>query len=99
AEPEGGAVEIFLACELEAERTHVRRARLPQHDRMVVALLDAAQMQRFISLVADQEPETVDIKGARTRNVAHPQFHMARPHYIERRVENGFSDRHSVSQR
>ena len=54
AEPEGGAVEVCFARKLEAERTHVRRARLPQHDRMVIALLDAAQIERFIGLVADQ---------------------------------------------
>ena len=49
AEPERGAVEIFFAGELEAERMRLAGACAPQHDRMMVALLDAAQVERILS--------------------------------------------------
>ena len=97
AEPEGGAVEVFFAGELEAERAHVGLARAPQHDRMVVALLDAAQIERVVGLVADQKAEAIDIEGARAAEVAHAELDMACAHDIERRVENGFADRHAVA--
>ena len=70
AEPERRAVEILFARELEAERAHLGRARAPQHDRVVVALLDAAQVERIVGFVADQEPEAIDIEGARTLKIA-----------------------------
>ena len=60
----------------------------------MVALLDAAQVERVVGLVADQEPETIDIEGARAGEVAHAEFDMARAHDVERRVENRLADGH-----
>ena len=61
---------------------------------MMVALLDAAQIKRVIGLVADQEPEAIDIEGARALKVAHAELDMACAHHIERRVENRLADGH-----
>ena len=45
-EPVGGAVEIVLARHLEAERVGGGLFALPQHDGMMVALLDRPQIER-----------------------------------------------------
>src|SRR3984885_12075661 len=63
---------------------------------MMIALLDAAQIERIVSFIADQKPEAIDIKGARAAKIADAQFDMACPHDIERRVENRFADRHGI---
>ena len=56
---------------------------------MVVALLDAAQIERVLGLVADQKSEAIDIEGARAREIADAKLDVARPHDVERRIENG----------
>ena len=61
---------------------------------MMVALLDAAQIERIGGLVADQQPEAIDIEGARARQIAHAKLDMARAHDVERRVENRLADGH-----
>ena len=71
AKPESGAVEVFLAGELEAERVHLGLACAPQHNRMMVTLLDATQVQRILGFIADQKPEAIDIEGARAAEIAH----------------------------
>ena len=96
-EPGCGAIDVVFTGELEAERAHVGVAAAPQHDRMMVALLDAAQIKRVIGLVADQKAEAIDIKGARARKVAHAKLDMARAHHIERRVENRLVDGHRAA--
>ena len=96
-EPGRGAVDVVFAGELEAERTHVGFAAAPQHDRMMIALLDAAQIERIVGLVADQKPKAIDVKGARARKVAHAKLDMARAHDIERRVENRLVDGHRAA--
>ena len=96
-EPGRGAVDIIFAGELEAERAHVGVAAAPQHDGMMVTLLDAAQIKRIVGLVADQKPEAIDIKGARAPKIAHAKLDMACAHHIERRVENRLVDGHRAA--
>src|SRR5699024_867932 len=67
---------------------------LAQHDGMVVALLDCPQIKRAGLLGTDQIAQAIDIKRPRPGEVAHGQFHVARTHHVERRVENGAADGH-----
>ena len=93
-EPVGGAVEIVLARQLEAERLGRRLLALAQHDRMMVALLDRPQIERVRLLGADQIAQAIDVKGAGAGEVAHGQFHVAGAHDVERRAEDGLADGH-----
>ena len=95
-EPGGGTIDVVFAGELEAERAHVGVAAAPQHDRMMVALLDAAQIKRVVGLVTDQKAEAIDIEGARALKVPHAELDMARAHDVERRIENRLMDGHAV---
>src|SRR5580692_1063046 len=96
-EPGRGAIDVVFAGELETERAHVGLAATAQHDRMMVALLDAAQIKRIVGLVADQKPKAIDIKGARAPEVAHAELDMARAHHIERRVKDRLVDGHRAA--
>ncbi len=66
---------------------------------MMVALFNAAQIERIVGLVADQEAEAIGIKGARAGKIAHAQLDMARAHDVERRIENRLADGHGDSRR
>ncbi len=90
----GGAVEVFLARDLEAERQNLRFARAPQHNRMVVSFLDAAEVERVCRLVADQQTEAVNIEGARAAEIADPKLDMAGANDVEGRGEDRIVDWH-----
>jgi hypothetical protein len=77
AEPDGGAVEIFLAGDLETDSLDLGLAGRAQHDRMVVALLEPAQVDRIRTRLADEKSETIDIEGARGGKIAHAELDMA----------------------
>jgi len=62
---------------------------------MMVALLDAAQVERILSLVADQKSEAIDVEGARAGEIADAKLDVARAHDGERRIENRIADRHA----
>jgi hypothetical protein len=66
---------------------------------MMVALLDAAQIERIVGLVADQKSQAIDVEGARAGKVAHTELDVAGPHHIERRVENWFPNWHLIGRR
>ena len=62
----------------------------------MVALFDAAQVERIVGLVADQEPEAIHVECARTAEIAHAELDMACAHDVERRVEDRLVDRHGT---
>jgi hypothetical protein len=95
AEPEGGAVQVLLARHLEAERVSRRLARLAQHDRMMIALLDRPQIDGVRGFNRRQQPEAVDVESARSREVAHAQLDVAGTHDIERRIGRRLADGHA----
>ena len=97
AEPGGGTVDILLARKLEPERAHVGLARTPQDEGVVVALLDAAQVERILGFVAHQKAKAIDIEGARARKIAHAKLNVAGAHDVERRIEDRVADRHDRS--
>jgi len=57
-------VEVLLARDLEADGVGLGRLAPAQHDRVVVALLDRAQIERVRLLGADQIAEAIHIKAA-----------------------------------
>ena len=93
-EPGGGAVEIVFAGELEAERMDIRLAPGAQHDRMMVALLDRAQIERLARLLGDEIAEAIDIECARRGEIAHAEFDVARAHHVEWRIEDRLANGH-----
>ncbi len=95
AEPECGAVEVLLARHLESEGVHGGLARPVQDDRVMIALLDRPQIDGVLGLVRHQQPEAVDVEGARTGEVAHAELDVAGAHDVEGRIENGLADRHA----
>ena len=96
AEPVRGLVEVLLLADLVAERVAERLAGLAQHDRMVIALLDAAQVERVLGLLGREQPEAVRIERARGGEIRDPEHHMARTQDVERRVEDGGLERHGL---
>ena len=66
---------------------------------MMVALFDAAQIERIVGLVTDQKPEAIDVESPRADKVAHTELEVACAHHIERRVENWLSDWHRIGRR
>ena len=96
AKPGFGAIKVVLAREFETERAHVGLAGLPQHQRMMIALLDGAQIEGVLALVADQKSEAIDIEGARALEIPHAELDMARAHDVERRIEYRLMDGHAV---
>ena len=97
--PEGGAVEVVFAAELETQSPHIGLARAPQHQRMMIALLDAAQIERVLGLVADQKPEAIGVEGTRPRKIGDAQLDMAGAYDVERRIEDRIADGHGSSRR
>src|SRR5712664_1519992 len=95
-EPRGGLVEVGFARELEGERMDFRSAGLPQHERVMVALLDAAQIERVAVPGGFHEPQAIDVERAGAVEVAHAERDVARPHHVERRLQIWLNDRHAV---
>ena len=65
----------------------------------MVVLLDAAQIERVLVLIADDVAEAVDIKGARFCEIAHAEFDMAGAHDVKRRRVIGRTNRHFMFSR
>jgi hypothetical protein len=95
-EPRRGAVEIGLASELKAERVDFCYTGLPQHDRVMVALLDAAQIERIRLPGGFQEPQAVHVERACAVEIAHAERDVACPHHVERGFQVGLTNRHGV---
>ena len=62
----------------------------------MIALFDAAQIERVLVLVGDDVAEAVDIERARARQVGHAELGMARAHDVERRIEDGIAEGHQL---
>src|SRR5205085_2587352 len=70
-----------------------------QDEAMVAALFHGAHVDLVFGLVGDLQPERVDIKGARCREIGDAEHDMTQPHDVERRVEHGCRYRHVSSGR
>ena len=87
-------VEVLLAADLEAEVMRLGGVALLQHQRVVLPLLDAAQVERVLRLVLDDEAERALVEGAAAAEIGDAERHMARAHDVERRIENVARHRH-----
>ena len=63
----------------------------------MVAFFDAAQIERIVGLIADQEPEAIHVESPRTAEIAHAKLDMARAHDVEGWVEKRLVDGHGVA--
>src|SRR5205085_3636453 len=70
--------------------------RLAQHDGVMVALLDAAQIERVTVLVGNNVAEAIHIERARAQDVGDAELDVARAHDVERRIEHGIAEGHLV---
>ena len=66
---------------------------------MVIAFLDASQIQRAVRLGGDEVAEAIDIESPRLRQIAHAEFDVAGANDVEWRAEVGRANRHLMSSR
>ena len=60
----------------------------------MIALLDAAQIERVLVLVRDDVAEAIDVERARLRQIGDAELDVARAHDVERRIEDGIAQHH-----
>src|SRR5580704_18652894 len=78
--------QILLGEAAHADPLGLRRARALEHQRVMTDLGDAAQIDRVVVLVADDQADEVDIEGAAFGQVFHLQYGMAGAGDVEGRV-------------
>lgn len=96
AEEGGGALQVRVARHLEAERLAAGLVRPAQDEGMVLALLDAAQVEGVRRLGFDVEAEGIVVERAGTGEVRHPEHDVARAHDHEGRIGDGSGDGHGA---
>ena len=84
----GGLVEVAVIADLEAEPAAGRDWRLPQHQRVMLMLLAAAQIDRLVVAVLDMEADGVLVEGAALVEVDDIKHGVAAADDVERRVED-----------
>jgi hypothetical protein len=85
-----GLVEIVIHEHTKAYPLAPRLARgFLQRQRMMRALLDAAQPECIGGLIADDEPHDLGVEVAAPREIARGEHEMAGARDVERRVEVG----------
>ena len=87
-------VEILFRIDLEAEVAGFGLLAFPEHDAVMAAFFQRAQVDRVLRLVRHLQAEHVDVEGAALRQVGDDEFDMGEPHDVERRVKVGFGQRH-----
>ena len=96
-EERGGLVEIVVVADLEAEPVAGGRLRLPQHQRVMLMLLAAAQVDGIVVAVLDMQADRVLIERAARVQVGDVEHRMAGADDVERRIENVLRNGHGVS--
>ena len=91
------AIQVFFLKHAKAEPAHDRRLVAAQHDGMMTALLQAAQVEHVARLGGNDEAERVHPEGAAAAQIADAVFDMAHAHHVERRVFFPPPDRHRRS--
>ena len=80
-----GTVQVGVSGDLEGDAVHDRCVRLRQDQRMVVAFLHAAQIERVPCVVLADVPQQVDIEVAGVVQVRHPPLRVAGADDVEGR--------------
>src|SRR3984957_16142684 len=91
-----GLVEVLLVADLESHAVASRRYRFAQHHRMMLMLLAAAQIDRFVVAILDMQPDGVLVKFAAGIEVDHVEHDMAAADDVERRIEDVLRCGHRV---
>ncbi len=74
-----------LARDAEGRAAAGRERRLTQHERVVQPLLPAAQVQRVVAAIADDEAEQIDVEALGRGEVRDHQLRVGGAHDVERR--------------
>ncbi len=83
-----GAVEVLLAADLEAQPLRDGLGPALQHERVVIALLHAAEIDRVLAGILDLQADSALVEGAAGLEIARGQHRVAAAHDVERRVED-----------
>src|SRR5258705_11797815 len=92
-----GLVEVLLVCELEAQAVASGGASLAQHQRVMLMLLAAAQVDRLVVAILDMQPDVVFIKLAAGIQIDHVEHDVAGSDDVEGRIEDMLRNGHAVS--
>ena len=84
----GRLVEIAVIADLEAEPVAGRDRGLPQHQRVMLMLLAAAQIHRLVVAVLDMEADGVLVERAALVEVDDIEHGVAAADDVERRIED-----------
>src|ERR1700731_192753 len=87
-------VEILFGADLEAKPIAGGAGRLAQHQRVMLMLLNAAQVYRFVVAVLDVQADGVFVERAARVQVHHVKHGVAAPDDVERRIEGMRRHRH-----
>src|SRR5438034_2767754 len=92
-----GLVQIAVIADLEAEPAAGRDRRFPQHQRVVLMLLAAAQVDRAVVAVLGMEADGVLVEGAALVEVDDVEHRVAAADDVERRIEDVCRNGHAVA--
>ncbi len=90
-------VEIVFVADLEAQPVAGGTRRLAQHQRVMLMLLAAAQVNRSVVAILDMQPDGVFVERAARVQVDHVEHDMAAPDDVEGRIEDVLRNGHAVS--
>ncbi len=93
----GRLVEIAVVADLEAEPVAGGDRRFAQHQRVMLMLLDAAQIHRAVVAVLDMEADGGLVERAAGIEIHHVEHDVAGPDDIEGRIEDVLRNGHVVS--
>ena len=93
----GGLVEVGLVADLETQPVAGGRRRLAQHQRMMLMLLAAAQIERFVVAVLDMEADSGFVKLAADARISHVEHNMTAANDVEWWIEDVLRDGHNDS--
>jgi len=89
-------VEIAVVADLESHPVAGGGRRLAQHQRVMLMLLAAAQIDRLVVAVLDMEADGVFVELAAGVEVDHVEHDVAATDDVERRVEDVRWRRHCI---
>src|SRR5258708_7743056 len=92
-----GLVEVLLVADLEAQAVAGGGSHPAQHQRMMLMLLAAAQVNRLVVAILNMQSDGVFVKLAAGIQIDHVEHDMAASDDVERRIENMLRDGHAVS--
>ena len=93
-----GLLQILLGEAAHADALRLRRGGALEHQAVMTRLGDAAQIDRVLILVADDEADEIDIERAAFRQIFDVQYGMTGASDVEWRIVVRFRDGHGALQ-